>query len=111
MEKRGEIMKRSLESGIIILSVFLAISFCVVFAEKETASKDKAKVTDPKNITNTANITNVLMNTTNMTKHQNITALQNISASNNVTLSGNATHPFANTTNPFAKARGFIKRE
>ncbi len=84
-------MRRSIELGVLLVSVLLALSIFVALAENQTASKDKLNATK--------------MNTTNGTINataQNTTASSNLTAKNMT--AGNTTSK--NVTNPFAKVKG-----
>ncbi len=74
-------MKRSLNIGLVLISVLLAFSLGTVFAE---VSKDKANATSPMNITNTTKNNTTSLNVTNETMPLNST----------------------NVTNPFAHVKG-----
>ena len=81
-------MRRSIELGILLVSVLLALSIFVALAENQTA-KDKLNATK--------------MNTTNGTI--NLTE-KNTTASSNLTAMNKTTNNTTNITNPFAKVKG-----
>lgn len=85
-------MRRSIELGVLLVSVLLALSIFVALAENQTASKDKLNATK--------------MNTTNGTINataENTTASSNLTAKN-MTVGNNTTSK--NVANPFAKVKG-----
>ena len=84
-------MRKSIELGILIISVLLALSIFAALAENQTLSKEN-------NTTKSLNATN---NTINMT-----------AGNNSVTLNKTAENMTGNTTsnNPFAKVKGQIPK-
>ena len=81
-------MRKSIEVGILIVSVLLALSIFVALAENQ-ASKEKVNATKLNTTNNTTNIT--VNNTTS-----GFNPIAKNKTANNTT----------NTTNPFAKVRG-----
>ncbi|MFB3764061.1 MAG: hypothetical protein ACE14P_02300 [Methanotrichaceae archaeon] len=79
-------MTRSLATGVVLLSLFMAFTFCVAFAENNTTNTAKMN-----------NATNVSENSTNITMLTN--------ESTNATMTQNST---GNAANPFANAKGSV---
>ncbi|MGA9099880.1 MAG: hypothetical protein WB392_13220 [Methanotrichaceae archaeon] len=85
-------MRRSIELGILLVSVLLALSIFVALAENQTA-KDKLNATK-------LNTTN---GTTNLTE-------KNTTAATNQTAMNKTTNNTTNMTNPFANVKGHVPK-
>ncbi|MFB3765927.1 MAG: hypothetical protein ACE14P_11875 [Methanotrichaceae archaeon] len=88
-------MRRSIEIGVLLVSVLLTLSIFVAFAENQTISKD-----------NNATKINATNGTANVTAAENITASSNMTVEN-MTANNTASN---NSIDPFAKVKGVLPK-